>query len=694
MVELDGAGDVTEILQGPYPNSFCISCHYDNVVPVERLIPVFDRNTCENEKGGKWKEYVTGYWPYSPYPPTDGISPDELDLSASNCTHCVKFEEGKKICTQESLEPDCEYTVLPNSLPGWHTPTLNCSGCHLPWGTKDLDLDSVADRFDKCPGTNEGEAVDSASTSETYGCSADQDPDAVTDEEVKKERHGKHLFYHNFTFDNPVNEAISHGYRVNQKNSKDKFENARRVRVVPQTLFDDRNKGEQITLGLFYKQGENGQGAPADAFLQVFKGGFSPENIVTHHLENRDGEVVSRKALNLSSSRPLAYKELELPWLDSSGIPTSVNTGVANPDYDVDQSGHKTPKVVKYEWDNANLADESGWKLPETDADGNPVLDEAGEPVIAEDEYGIPRIRCNPYENVFSTRLSIRGDFILTAYAYCVNWAAGKKAKDHYDFFARWSLDGGQNWTLPANVSQLKNHSESVADCRILQPDSDTNEFFVAVGTKENTPQPNPNVTELEEAEVFLDLFYSKAEKQSDGKFRFGAITKENPKYEEGALPYVNLDGEPTSVSGTYQNDIWIDYDENPAYPETVEEFDWLAKGDAFQGDVQVQCSPDGEKLFTVWEQELEIDESDSQTHFQGADIWFRKVLYPDPTIPGDLDNDQVVDATDRGIIMGAMNTTPDSSGWVGKADYDEDQQITYNDYRQWYIHYKAFAAQ
>lgn len=736
------------VVQGPYTNAKCVDCHYNGVVPVDRVVPKFSELDCA-AVNGVWKGEIEAYYPYSPYPYEEG---DVLDLTYSKLTRCVKFEEGLSICPKDSSDPDCVYRALPTHLPGWHSAVQDCVRCHLPYMTKDLDEDGVMDRVDLCLGTPLDEVVDTDPGSTLYGCSDTQDPTAADDSHDKRIRHGKNIYYHNFAFnldriyeqvDSDGNltygfgaltedtvaylkdHTIQHGHLVNQPNpallwpqppaegGKPYHENARRVRVVPNEILDSDDPGAVITLGLLYKQGIGGQGAPADAILQLFRGGFDPEHIIKK--DDTDGPM----AWNLSSSTPLSYK---VDYDEDGNVIT----------YE-DDKGHKTPKVEEYEWTDANLTDGTGWKIDENDL---PVmLRNDGTVDLQYDLDGNPVIAFNPYENVFSSRLAIRGDTVLAGYAYCANWSAGKKAKDHYDFYIRVSRDDGETWTQPINVSQLKNHEESVSDCRVMltpgtiepfgafpvtaadisqngapeiEDAGDVNNpdrLFVAVGTKLNTPQPNPNDEELEEAEEFLDLFYARGIILDEDKdsivegVDFETVTKENPKYVEGSLEFLYPDETPTEFSyhciddfGDWQDASACDEAEgipnepNPAYPEFVEEFDWLAKGDATQGDVQITCNPMGTKLYTIWEQELPLDDDAGQQHFRGADVWFRTIDYPDPEAAedGDVNGDGELTWADGRLIKRNIGTTAYDPDFLWEGDYVSDFRITGQDYRSW----------
>lgn len=641
-------------LLGGFTNDDCRSCHYDYVVPRDRVIPVGDPGTC-NDKGGIWKEELEAYWPYDGYPyiTGEGEPPDEFLNDLSVLVQCVKFEGGKGMYPRDWARTDSNaYYALPEHLPGWHSKPLDCAGCHLPFGTKVLDDDN------------------------------DQD-------EVTKFRHGKNIFYHSFILDQPDN--VSHGDMINLPNqydwiapgSYDRHENARRVRVVPNPMYEpstdenaDRDNRADITLGLLYKQGKDGQGAPADAFLRLFRDGFDIENL-------QEG------ALNLSGSTPYIFQDPDDAGSDDgSGI-----YGAGDGSGDL-IGNHKTPKIDRFYWTDSNLEDPSGWWLRDEN-----------EERLWDNET--PLLRANPFENVFSTRLAIRGDFLAVGFAHSANWAAAKKAKEHYDFYIRTSSDGGSTWSLPENASRIKNHEESVSDCRIMLPPPttlppgageedlsslvsegivpeediyDENIFFVAIGTKENIAQPSPNETELEEEEVFLDVFYSRT---TDKGKTFSSEQKENPKYVEGALPYIdNITGLATNqaLDGNGVQNM-----NNPTFSAFIQEFDWLAKGPALQGDVQIRTNPSGTRILGSWEQELPLDEEAGQTHFQGTDVWFRRVDYA--RVQGDLDYDQDIDSGDFTLFRTALGTCRGAAGYASGYDFNHDGCIDYTDYRLFYLY-------
>ncbi|MBB5347288.1 rubredoxin [Desulfoprunum benzoelyticum] len=728
-------------------NSDCRSCHYGHEVPRDRYIPVANKLTCEITKGGIWKgpegsetdgkwtasaedwetwladsANLPAYYPYTGYPYLTDAPVAELPAGVTTykpgtetevLVPCIKYVGGKGMFARdvptEQRDPDAYYD-LPDHMPGWHQEALSCTDCHLPYNTKDLDKDGVMDRVDLCLMTPADEIY---LDSETYltsfnhdtGCSESQDPTAPDNNKdaVKKYRHGKNVYYHHFDFAHP--EAIDHGDQINLPNDdawvmdNDDYENARRVRLVINEAYDPAG-GADVTLGLLYKEGKDGQGAPADAMLRLFRNGFEAENL-------------DPKPLNMSSSTAAWFK-------DPADVGNVAGTGDnAAGDGSDDLLGNRnTPSIDHYYWTDANLDDTSGF-----------WLEDGGDKQWKDDGY-TPNVDGNPFENVFSARLEIRGNTIVTGFAHCANWSAGKKAKDYYDFYVRVSRDSGRTWTLPYNVSKLRNHEESVSDCRvILTPETidqqypaepgnpadismngaaevfeagdfnNPNILFVGIGTKVNSPQLYPSEDEEDEVEIFKDVFYSKGTitgttggEGGNLALTFETEKKENPQYDPLAEPpskqYLDSQGLDTELAEDPYTGI--PNKPNPAYGEFIDGFDWMAQGDANQGDVQFGTNPFGTKLYTTWEQELPIVEDDGQQHFQGSDVWFRKVPYPDPgsASDGDVDGDGDTDWDDGLLITDRIGTTAYDTDFLWAGDYISDFRITGHDFNRWKVQY------
>jgi hypothetical protein len=441
------------------------------------------------------------------------------------------------------------------------------------------------------------------------------DDDSTTHEEEKdKADLGKNVIYHSFEFATP--DKVSGGNIVNLP-ARDAFgnllylvdengnqlldwrglpqlayENARRPRMLVQPAGQAGSSG--IVMAMVYKQGEDGKGRPSDIFMRRIK---KPSSGNPYAFVN-----FIAGAQNLSSVTPVKY------W--------------TNPDQN-DQAKGEGTKVVKYEQYATNLADAS-WT--------------------------------NPYEDARSHRGILRGNNLFFAYDYTPNWAASRNAHDKYDLFIRRSFDGGATWrTDPApvtpadevchtrvwkdytkvtsegeanqkdtyeevvcyapgayepgrNMSQLKNNKLSVIEPRLVGPPSTTYQpgsttateypedtenkdvYYVTFGTATNVPKAHGNIDDEEEEEsaVPADLFYTFSRDRGQSYFK--------------RLWEVNPDSD-----GTYAG-------------QTVERFDYLAKGDPEQGEAQIRMTPDGSRFYAVWNQ----DGSD------GSDTWFRRVMSPD----------------------------------------------------------------
>ena len=253
----------------------------------------------------------------------------------------------------------------------------------------------------------------------------------------------------------------------------------------------------------------------------------------------------------------------------------------------------------------------------------------------------------NPYEDARAHRGQLRGNLVTMGFSYTPNWAAARNGNDKYDFFIRRSFDGGQTWTTdpagtgvehcqlfktldtnggltrdadgnvvkeevctfyPAgafeqarNLSQLPNAKSSVIEPRIVCPpgtikvagvwtgiaeDKQNKDVcYVAYGTSTN-PKKDP-VTGEQEHSVPLDLFYSFT--QDRGETHVEVAWDVNP----------DSDG---NLSG-----------------ETVFRWDYLAKGEPEQGEVQLRSTPDGSRFYSSW-----LGEGPD-----GSNIMFRRIMSP-----------------------------------------------------------------
>ncbi len=243
-----------------------------------------------------------------------------------------------------------------------------------------------------------------------------------------------------------------------------RYEIARRARFLMQS---PGKMGATKTLGaLIYKQGQEGQGRPADAYIRRFvKSGtgnpYKFENMkCTSYLDetfelpacpNGAGDKPSAVGYNCNvwgqasgdrlcggtiediTADGVAYTRRDHINLTSADVDLAVGVGPEDdtPDDPTDDVYNRN-KVLLWSQHEYNLGDESYGFV---DVDGNACDVLNGE------------ICPGMYSNVRSHRGFIRGDFFSVAYAMSPNWAAGRNGNDRYNFYVRKSFDGGQTWT-------------------------------------------------------------------------------------------------------------------------------------------------------------------------------------------------------------------------------------------------------
>ena len=221
--------------------------------------------------------------------------------------------------------------------------------------------------------------------------------------------------------------------------------------------------GDTKTLGaLIYKQGQEGQGRPADAYIRRFvkSGTGNPYKFENMECTTYLDETFDLPACpNGAGDNPVqlvttATSGVKLPAtgcaVGSSPIPTAATTprphqpdqcrrrpgGGVGPEDDTPDDPtddvYSRNKVLLWSQHEYNLGDESyGW-FTKT----GPACDVLNGEVCP-----------GMYSNVRSHRGFIRGDFFAVAYALSPNWAAGRNGNDRYNFYVRKSFDGGQTWT-------------------------------------------------------------------------------------------------------------------------------------------------------------------------------------------------------------------------------------------------------
>jgi len=251
---------------------------------------------------------------------------------------------------------------------------------------------------------------------------------------------------------------------------------ARRARFIVQS---PGKMGATKTLGaIIYKQGQEGQGRPADVFIRRFvKSGtgnpYKFENMeCTTYLDqtfdlpacpNGQGDKPSAVGYNCNvwgeatgdrlcggvfTDPNGGYTRRDHINLTSADIDYAVDAGPDDdtPDDPTDDR-YGTNKVLLWSQHERNLGDESYGFV---DTDGTPcaVTGWEQDPVTGTwTNLGEPEVCPAMYSNARSHRGFIRGDLLVTAYSLSPNWAAGRNGNDRYNFYVRRSFDGGQTWT-------------------------------------------------------------------------------------------------------------------------------------------------------------------------------------------------------------------------------------------------------
>jgi len=373
------------------------------------------------------------------------------------------------------------------------------------------------------------------------------------------------------------------------------YENARRPRFI---LQGKSAMGDSKTpLLVLYKEGVEGHGRPSDIMMRRFKVTGTGNPYATKYL------VCDAWATDINGLDHCVDGAMNM----SSVTPTVTTESMGDPEQ---EDPYGAVKVV--EW------------------------------VQTVDNFDDPTF-LNPYDDARAHRGQIRGDWVIMGYSYTPNWAAARNGNDQYDFFVRRSFDGGVTWTtdpnpelaprdegyvpyetcqtwtdpltkekteecntyLPGdfeqarNVSQLKNAKSSVIEPRIVCPGGtikvdgvwtgipedkqNKNVCYVAYGTSTN-PKKDP-VTGEQDAPVPEDLYYSWTHNRGETLELIEWVVSED------------------SGGGNAG--------------ETILRWDYIAKGDAEQGEVQLRMTPDGSRFYMSWLEEGE----------DGSDIMFRRIM-------------------------------------------------------------------
>ena len=434
---------------------------------------------------------------------------------------------------------------------------------------------------------------------ESKGMGSPPEVEGEDEEDRYKADLGKNVIYHSFDFTAP--ETVSGGGILNQpemwggagvRENEDgsllldplgrpqlAYENARRVRLLPQPKSKAGGFRSKTVLVTLYRQGEEGHGKAADIFMRRITLGSSGNPYAFANFVPG--------AQNLSSVEPGEIREHDV---------VDPGTGAQTADHS---------KMVNWTWDTKNLSDQSGTE---------------------------------PYSDSRAHRGAINGDELVIGFIWTPNW--GRLANDKYDLYVRRSWDGGQTWKTdpkgpgpidhtivfvdpdtkeetvtitsydpgalepPRNISNLRNNRITVLEPRIVKtpgtitrPDGSATDYpedtrngkvyQVAWGLEVNDPGGMPD----DQGQTIpfrtpLDIYY-------------GRTTDKGQNFEKVIITRADGQGRPE------------------------EGWNMLAKDRPAQSAAQVKQTPDGSRMYAVW-----VEQTD-----EGGDIMFRRVDYrPAPT--------------------------------------------------------------
>jgi len=237
---------------------------------------------------------------------------------------------------------------------------------------------------------------------------------------------------------------------------------ARRIRFIMQSGSKAKATVHKTLGAMIYKQGQEGQGRPADVFIR---------------------RMVLPDGINLKTDNPFAFENFVCTkYLDETFELPECPNGAGDKDSAVgyncnvwgeaygdrlcggefeDSMGYLRRDHINLTSHDIELAVDAG---PEDDTPDDPTDDIYGtEKVLLwsqyawnlnDESYGVTDTStcdlascAGMYSNARSHRGFIRGDFFATAYSMSPNWAAARNGNDRYNFYVRRSFDGGQTWT-------------------------------------------------------------------------------------------------------------------------------------------------------------------------------------------------------------------------------------------------------
>jgi hypothetical protein len=676
LVVIDAAAN--EYLGG-FSNGDCVSCHYSNIVPRDRLIamaPGLDDAVkfveCE-AKGGIWKDgsdgdaIVEAYYPYDGYPYIYESS------DANDGTHRYGLELPGLLVETPGVDSPDFYTFT--NFSGAETSVGITLGEDGIAGNADdllMDGDTGASRGNlflqpytayKPDGTAYTSAWAIVTYEETKGAGAgppENTGEADTHRDDYIPESGKNAIYHSFDFTKP--DMVKAGDIMNMPECLmtegiDEYGNE----IVEPMLDGEGNitptyltteAGEQILdwkyrpqlayenarRGRFILQGWGAVRSSRTVMMMVYKMGMEgagrPSDIMTHRWVIPEEEIIFK------------YKDGKISGvLSVEGNPYRFENIFGNRVYD--------DLAENWYWGSGPMNMSSVTPTVTTESAGDPEYDDAyGAVKVVEWMQTVENLADlsdkNHFDDARAHRGQLRGDFVQLGFSYCANWAASRNGNDKYDFFIRRSFNGGQTWTTkPAGQggagvehcitwtypSGTESPGDKVEECTFYPAGE-----FEAMRNLTQLPNAKESVIEprivavpgtIKVAGVWTGI---PEDKQNQNVFYVAWGTSTNPKkvLDPVTGEMVQEEPHPTDLywsfsmdkGETYHVDEWVvnpDSDGGLA-GETVYGTPWMAKGDQEQGEVQLRMTPDGTRFYASW-----LDEGE-----EGSDIVFRRIMSAD----------------------------------------------------------------
>ena len=270
----------------------------------------------------------------------------------------------------------------------------------------------------------------------------------------------------------------------------------------------------------------------------------------------------------------------------------------------------------------------------------------------------------NPYDMAKGHRGFLAGDMVMAMYGWTNNWKALTDAKDIVNLYVRRSFDGGVTWTtLPASFTHtdgITYAGDGTTTCEWMGATGAETEYPVCVSYTAGEFEQARNVSQLLGSKVtVLDPRYSPTTRsiteawvsttslpagfvaplyaddvRNPSRFFMVYETGHSSAYDAGEAPPLDLF---YSRAVDWGDDylVWADtaaecVETVTGYADFCNEFDAI-EGSQFleSGEASVTTSPGGQFFYSVWNQ-WDFDMAGNEV---GADAWFRRILFYDPTV-------------------------------------------------------------